>query len=89
MGIYYFAVDYDKRQQMWAPGPFSNKCIYHPHHPLPAMIAMKNCQGYDFEIVNDVSTYEEHGFEDVTNDVYKELKEKFPDFDWEAYEKLL
>lgn len=88
MGIYYFAVDYSRKEQMWAPKSFSNKCIYHPEHPLPQMIAMKNCQGYNFEIVNDVSTYEEHGFKHVTDDVYRELKEKFPNFDWNEYEKF-
>lgn len=87
MGIYYFAVDYGSRQQMWSPAHFSDKCIYHPKHPLPHMIAMKNCQGYNFEIVNDVSTFEEHSFKDVTDDVYKELKKNFPDFDWIEYEK--
>ncbi len=76
MGIYYFAVDYNKKEQMWTPGKFSDKNIYHPNHPLPHMIAMKNCQGYHFEIVNDVNTFEEHGFKDVTNEVYQELKNK-------------
>lgn len=87
MGIYYFAVDYSKREQMWAPKNFSDKCIYHPNHPLPHMIALKNCRGYHFEIVNDVSTYEEHSFKDVTESVYNELKKEFPEFDWDRYEK--
>lgn len=87
MGIYYFAVDYSRKEQMWAPKSFSDKYIYWSTHPLPQMIAMKNCQGCNFEIVNDVSTYEEHGFKDVTNEVYQELKEKFPEFDWNAYEE--
>lgn len=87
MGIYYFAVDYSNEEQMWAPGKWSDKCIYHPNHPLPHMIAMKNCQGCHFEIVNDVSTYEEHEFKDVTDAVYQKLKQSFPDFDWQNYEK--
>lgn len=86
MGIYYFAVEYSVKEQMWAPKFFSNKCIYHPCHPLPQMIAMKNCQGFNFEIVNDAATYEEHEFQDVTDKVYQELKQKFPDFDWKNYE---
>jgi len=53
-----------------------------PSHPLPLMIAMRNCQGSDFVIINDVSSYEEHGFKDVTDEVYSELKEKFPNFNW-------
>ncbi len=51
------------------------------------MIALKNCHGCNFEIVNDVGTYEEHEFKDVTDDIYQELKEKFPDFDWDLYER--
>lgn len=88
MGIYYFAVDYSKKEKIWAPKSFSDKCIYHPHHPLLQMIAMKNCHGYNFEIVNDVETYEEHEFKDVTDEVYRELKDKFPNFDWNEYEKF-
>jgi hypothetical protein len=88
MGTYYFAVDYENEEQMWAPKSFSDKCIYHPEHPLPQMIAMKNCQGCNFEIVNDVSTYNEHSFLDVTDKVYQELKEKFPEYDWKKYEKF-
>ncbi len=86
MGIYYFAVDYANKEQMWAPKSFSDKCIYHPQHPLPQMIAMKNCLGCNFEVVNDGSTYEEHSFTDVTDQVYQELKDQFPDFDWQDYE---
>jgi hypothetical protein len=86
MGIYYFAVDYSEKLQMWAPKNWSDKCIYYPTHPLPCMIAMKNCQGHHFEIVNDVATYEEHEFKDITDEVYKEFKDKFPDFDWKSFE---
>lgn len=86
MGIYYFAVDYLEKKQMWAPKNWSHKLIYHPSHPLPHMIALKNCQGSHFEIVNDVSTYAEHEFEDVTNEVYQELKDTFPTYDWKTYE---
>ena len=88
MGIYYFAVDYHQKHQMWAPKNWSDKCIYHPHHPLPAMIAMKNCYGAAFEIVNDTSTYEEHEFKDVTEETYQELKDTFPNFDWKSYEEF-
>jgi len=87
VGIYYFAVDYRTEQQMWAPKNWSDKCIYFPTHPLPGMIVMKNCQGCNFEIVNDASTYTEHGFKDVTEEVYQEFKDEFPHFDWESYEK--
>ena len=83
MGIYYFAVDYQSKEQMWAPGDWSNKCIYYPGHPLPHMIVMKNCQGYHFEVVNDVSTQEEHTFKDVTEEVFNELKQIFPENIWD------
>lgn len=86
MGIYYFAVDYSRKEQMWAPKSFSDKCIYHPEHPLPQMLAMKNCHGGNFEIVNDMTTYEEHEFKDITEETYQELKSKFPNFDWIKYE---
>ena len=87
MGIYYFAVDYDAKEQMWSPKGWSNKCVYWPNHPLPAMVAMKNCQGADFTFVNDVSTDNEHSFKDVTDEVYEEWKKEFPNFDWKNYEK--
>ncbi len=89
MGIYYFAVDYTAKEQMWAPKSFSDKCIYHPRHPLPQMISMKNCQGCNFEIVNDVSTSVEHEFLDITDAVYQELKDTFRDFDWASYEDCI
>ncbi len=85
MGIYYFAVDYNKKQKMWAPGNWSDKCIYYPGHPLPHMMVMKNYYGSNFEIVNDMYSEEEHEFKDVTKEVYEEWKQKFPDFDWEPY----
>ncbi len=86
MGIYYFAVDYSLKQQIWSPLSFSYKCIYHPEHPLPQMIAMKNCQGYNFKIITDTDAYSECEFKDITDEVYAELKCTFPDFDWQAYE---
>jgi hypothetical protein len=85
MGTYYFAVDYTERKQMWAPGKWSDKCIYFPGHPLAAMIAMKNCYGSNFVIVTDESTEEEHSFEDITEETYKEWKEQFTNFDWTSY----
>ena len=56
MGIYYFAVDYASKLQMWAPNGYADKKpgIYAPGHPLPCMVMMKNIQGYNFEIINDV-----------------------------------
>jgi hypothetical protein len=85
LGIYYFAVDYDKKKQMWSPHNFSDKCIDSPGHPLPAMVTMKNLQGWNFQFVNDVSTFEEHSYEDITEEVFKEWLEKFKDWDLSKY----
>lgn len=88
MGIYYFAVDYDNKEQIWAPKGFGDKSpsVFHPHNPLPGMVFMKNTQGADFVIINDVSSEHEHGFKDVTNEVYEEYKKKFPNMNWDEYE---
>ncbi len=85
MGIYYFAVDYQDKLQMWAPKKFANKSpgVFYPGNPLPNMIVMKNIQGYNFEIINDASSYSEHEFKDVTEEVFQELKNTFPDYDWD------
>jgi hypothetical protein len=82
MGIYWFAVDYYAKEQMWAPKSYADKTpsVYYPGHPLPCMLFMKNTQGCNFEVVNDVSTYTEHEFKDVTEEVFKELCEKFPNY---------
>lgn len=90
MGIYYFAVDYDAREQMWAPHSWSDKCISCPGHPLPAMVAMQNCRGSNFEFINDVSSYDEHSFQDVTQEVYDEWFKVFSDagFDMTEYKEM-
>lgn len=87
MGIYYFAVDHNNKQQMWAPGRWSDKCIHYPGHPLPAMVAMENRRGSSFEFTNDMAEDSSFSYKDVTEEVYKEWKECFKDFDWTEYEK--
>jgi hypothetical protein len=84
MGIYYFAVDYTERLQMEAPSGYAIKFpgVFYPGHPLPCMIVMKNIQGYNFEIINDVTSYEEHSFTDITQEAFKELKDHFPEYQW-------
>jgi hypothetical protein len=76
MGIYYSAVDWQNKKQFQSPEGFSIKSpgIFHPNNPFPAMVMMKNYQGYNFELVNDMShEYEiSCSFEDITQDVYKE-----------------
>jgi hypothetical protein len=60
MGIYYFAVDYEEKIQMWSPSSYSDKKpgVFYPGHPLPCMIVMKNIQGYNFKIIDDCSSNE-------------------------------
>lgn len=84
MGIYYFAVDYTEKLQMWAPRCWADKSpgVFYPGHPLPCMMVMKNIQGYHFEIIDDMRSYEEHEFKDVTEEVFEELKKIFPEHDW-------
>ena len=84
MGICYFAVDYHKKLQMRAPKAYANKSpgIFYPGNPFPCMIIMKNIQGYNFEIIDDVSSYDEHAFKDVTEEVFQDLKENFPEYNW-------
>ncbi len=81
MGLYYFAIDRVKKLQMWAPKNYADKypSVFCPSHPLPSMVFMKNAQGYNFQVTNDGNTYEEHDFKDVTDDVFQELKDQFPE----------
>lgn len=90
MGTYYFSVDYVNKLQMWSPSNYKDKQpgVYYPGHPLPCMIIMKNIQGFHFEIVNDISTYEEHEYKDITECVFKELQDEFPDYQWISKEVL-
>lgn len=85
MGIYYFAVDYREKLQIWAPGKWADKNpgVFYPGHPLPNMVFMKNIQGYNFKVINDFDSTYEHAFEDVTEEVFKELRDMFPEYKWE------
>lgn len=84
MGIYWSAVDWIQEKQFQAPKDFSIKApgIFHPNNPFPNMVMMKNYQGYNFELVNDMSTEYETScsFEDITEEVYKEYKDYFVEF---------
>ena len=80
MGIYYFAVDYNARKQIWAPQDYSIKFpgIFAPENPFSSIVLMMNLiHCYDFVIVNDVSTYSEHEFEDISEKAYEEYKKLF------------
>jgi len=80
MSIYYFAVDYNTRKQIWSPKGYSIKMpwIFHPENPFPNIVMMMNyLHNYNFVIVCDVSTYSEHEFEDISEEAYKEYKQLF------------
>lgn len=85
MGIYYYAIDQRNKTIMEPPDSYSNKkpSIYSPGNPFPAMVMMKNIQGYKYEIINDMETaYEECcTWKDVTKEVYHELLSIFPEWD--------
>lgn len=82
MGIYYLAVDWNKKQRMEPPGSFANKSpgVFHSSNPFPNMVIMKNIQGYNFEIINDCGAEYETActFEDITEHVYNEFLNAFP-----------
>lgn len=85
MGIYYFAVDYGNKLQMWPPKGFPIKSpgVFNPDNPFPNMILMKNMQGNEFVITSDMCTTYEHEFDDVTEEVYNELKEQYSEYDYD------
>ena len=91
MGIYYAAVNRDKKEYFEAPGSFANKSpgIFHPKNPFPNMVVMMNSMGHNFEIENDAAWgcyYDIEGVKDITDEVYKKFLEYYP---WakEHYEK--
>lgn len=79
MGIYYAAVDINRKLVIEAPDGFAIKYpgVCHPANPFSAMVVMKNCQGYNFEIVNDMGYDIPNGFINITREVYMEYKEVF------------
>lgn len=83
MGIYYFAVDRNEKLKIEPPDNFCIKSpgIFSPHNPFPHMVTMMNVYGHNFEITNDM-VFEEEGYKDITEEVYSQLKEKWPDYDW-------
>lgn len=80
MGIYYSAVDIARKLCIEPPRSFANKYpgICHPTNPFSGMVVMKNCQGYNFEIVDDCRYEVPDDFKDVTESVYEEYLDKFP-----------
>lgn len=84
MATYYYAVDEQNKTHFSAPIDYSIKSpgIYHPENPFPAMVVMKNSQGYHYEIWDDcVAFYEEFcTWKDVTKEVYDELLMVWPEW---------
>lgn len=91
MAIYYCAIDDNEKKRIEPPSGFSCKSpeIYCPNNPFPNMVAMKNIQGYNFYIINDMGAEYELSceYEDITEQVYEEYIKKFPWAQKEIYEK--
>lgn len=87
MGIYYYAVDTNNKQFFSSPDYWSIKSpgCFHPENPFPAMVVMMNVRGYNFEIWNDCGNDipPESGYEEITEKVFEELKNTFPEHKWE------
>jgi len=83
MGIYYAAVDWDAKELIEVPEPFSckNPGIYHPRNPFSNIVIMKNLRGSNFVIENDTKSvcyYDHDDLKDITEEVYKEFLETYP-----------
>jgi len=87
MGTYYYAVDTGQKQYFSPPEHYNVECpgCYHPLNPFPAMVVMKNVQGYCFEIWNDCGNDipPEEGYKDITEEAFQELKDEFPNYEWD------
>lgn len=80
MSIYYFAIDYNARKQIWSPKDYSIKMpgIFAPENPFPNIVMMMNVKYFhEFIIVTDVSTDSKHEFEDISEEAYKKYKQLF------------
>ncbi|MFI0477793.1 MAG: hypothetical protein ACH349_01520 [Candidatus Rhabdochlamydia sp.] len=90
MGIYWCAMDEERKEQFEPPKDFSNKTpgIFHPHSPFPNMVMMMNSFGCRFELVNDCDEdrYYDVSYKDITEEVYKKYLDYFPWAKWEIYE---
>lgn len=82
MGIYYYAVDYARKEYFSAPEDFSIKSpgIFHPKNPFPNMVVMMNSKGCSFDIVDDCGhdIPPSDDFVNITSKVYQELLRIFP-----------
>jgi hypothetical protein len=90
MGIYYQAMDHNKKEIIEPPEDFSIKFpgIIHPHNPFSMMVVMANALGSNFEIVNDCdeNTYYANGYKYMTDHYFEMLCKYFPDYDFKQAE---
>ena len=81
MGIYYYAVDENRKEYFSAPRGHSikNPEIYNPNNPFPNMLLMMNFNGCNFEIVDDTSNDipPSDDYKDITEDTYKKYMSIF------------
>lgn len=82
MGIYWWAVDETEKAFMEPPNNYGDKigAVCYPGHPLPGMIVMMNSRGYHFQLVNDMSYETPEDYEDWTDKVWKEYRERYKEF---------
>ena len=80
MGIYYSAVDRHEKKFFEAPDSYEIKSpgCFAPGNPFPNMVVMKNARGWNFEI--EMEFFDTEGFEEITEEVYKELLSIWPNF---------
>jgi len=86
MGIYWYAYDRNSNEYFSSPTNYKGNGCISPDNPFPQMVVMKNMRGCYFDIVNDVSWDMPDGAIDITNKVYNEYLELFPEAK-EFYEK--
>ncbi len=84
MGIYWCAIDKYEKEKINPPKDFSIKTpgLFHPKSPFPGMVMMKNAYGFNFQLVNDSDwegPYYDDQYKDITEEVYAQYLEKFPE----------
>jgi hypothetical protein len=89
MGIYYYAINHDTKQYFTAPGDYSIKSgCFSPGSPFPSMLAGVCYIESGWFIVDDIGWEIEDciddGYKDITNELWKTFKEKYPDFENET-----
>lgn len=80
MGIYYAAVDNERKKYFESPKSIKYPGICHPLNPFGCMLVMKNAQGFNFELESDAhwDCYYDKDYDDISLQIYEEFKEMFP-----------